>query len=439
MNVIQTKIIKINGDIMTKKMFLILTIIMVSTMTLSCAGSKVSKNKFSPYYFYTNTNQYLFEISRYELSQYITFDGLTYKGSYLDDRRMTKEDLDDIKENRNVQAIPSIVVPQVGFTTESINMKLYPTHHTIHRGNKKFDSNQYTRMSAFSPVFILHTSKDGDFYYIMTEFMRGWIPADKVKIYSQVAFSGIQQMPFIRVIKDNTTIGNVKYGIGDKVPILEKNKDSVVLLSPYGTYVTAHMDGSFIIGNAVFDEKLMKTMAESQLNNPYDWGGKDGYRDCSAYVRDLWRVFGADIPRSSGLQRLVGKKLIDKPKSKDEFYTVLRNAKPYKTLIFFKGHVIMYGGMENGDYIIYHAVNTLKNDKGKKIVLAKVTKNKLQEEKFTEIWQRVTRVSEISPLISPELPKEPELIEITNIMNKISEFGGNEAVADYKLENSKTQ
>ena len=54
----------------------------------------------------------------------------------------------------------------------------------------------------------------------------------------------------------------------------------------------------------------------------------------------------------------------------------------------------MYGGMENGDYIIYHAVNTLKNDKGKKIVLAKVTKNKLQEEKFTEIWQRVTRVSE---------------------------------------------
>lgn len=418
---------------MRKKLLLILVTIVVSILSVSCAStSKVSKHKYSPYYFYTNTNDFMFEMSRYEISKYITFDKLAYRGSYLDDRRMTKEDMEEIRDNRNVKAIPSVVVPQVGFTTESINMKLYPTHHTIHRGNEKFDSNQYTRMSAFLPVFIMHTSKDGEFYYVMTEFMRGWVPVDKIKIYSQVAFSGIQQMPFIRVIKDNTTIGGVKYGIGDKVPLLSYDNNEALVLTPQGTYAKAKLDGSFVIGNAKYDEKLMKEMAESQLNNPYDWGGKAGYRDCSAYVRDLWRVFGADIPRSSGLQKLVGKKLIDKPKSEKEFYTVLKNAKPYRTLIFFKGHVIMYGGMEDGDYIIYHAVNTLKNDKGKKIKLAKVAKNKLKEEQFVKIWKRVIRVSEISPLISPELPKEPELIEITNIMDKISRFGGKHVVADNK-------
>ena len=416
---------------MRKKLLLILVTIVVSIMSVSCAStSKVAKHKYSPYYFYTNTNDYMFEMSRYELSKYITFDNLAYRGSYLDDRRMTKEDMEIIRDNRNVKAIPSVVVPQVGFTTESLNMKLYPTHHTIHRGNEKFDSNQYTRMSAFLPVFIMHTSKDGQFYYVMTEFMRGWVPVEKIKIYSQVAFSGIQQMPFIRVIKDNTTIGGVKYGIGDKVPLLSYDNNEALVLTPQGTYAKAELNGSFVIGNAKYDEKLMKAMAESQLNNPYDWGGKAGYRDCSAYVRDLWRVFGADIPRSSGLQKLVGKKLIDKPKSEKEFYTVLKNAKPYRTLIFFKGHVIMYGGMEDGDYIIYHAVNTLKNDKGKKVKLAKVAKNKLKEEQFVKIWQRVIRVSEISPLISPELPKEPELIEITNIMDKISKFGGKHVVAD---------
>ncbi len=418
---------------MRKKLLLILVTIVVSIMSVSCAStSKVAKHKYSPYYFYTNTNDYMFEMSRYELSKYITFDKLAYRGSYLDDRRMTKADMEEIRDNRNVKAIPSVVVPQVGFTTESLNMKLYPTHHTIHRGNEKFDSNQYTRMSAFLPVFIMHTSKDGQFYYVMTEFMRGWVPVEKIKIYSQVAFSGIQQMPFIRVIKDNTTIGGVKYGIGDKVPLLSYDNNEALVLTPQGTYAKAELNGSFVIGNAKYDEKLMKAMAESQLNNPYDWGGKAGYRDCSAYVRDLWRVFGADIPRSSGLQKLVGKKLIDKPKSEKEFYTVLKNAKPYRTLIFFKGHVIMYGGMEDGDYIIYHAVNTLKNDKGKKVKLAKVAKNKLKEEQFVKIWQRVIRVSEISPLISPELPKEPELIEITNIMDKISKFGGKHIVADNK-------
>lgn len=418
---------------MSKKLLLILVTIIAASMVTSCASSsKVSKSKFSPYYFYTNTTDFMFEMSRYELSQYITFDRLAYKGSYINDRSMTKEDLELIKENRNVKAIPSVVVPQVGFTTESINMKLYPTHDTIHRGNKKFDSNQYTRMSAFAPVFIMHTSKDGEFYYIMSEFMRGWVPANKIKIYSQVAFSGIQQMPFIRVIKDNTIIGGIKYGIGDKVPLLSYDNEQALVLTPQGSYASAKMDGSYVIGNALYDEKLMKEMAESQLENPYDWGGKEGYRDCSAYVRDLWRVFGADIPRSSGLQKLVGKKLIDKPNNEEEFYAVLRNAKPYRTLIFFKGHVIMYGGMEDGDYVIYHAVNSLRNDKGKKVLLSKVAKNKLKEEKFMNIWKRVIRVSEISPLISPELPKEPEIIEITNIMDKISEIGGTQVLAENK-------
>lgn len=418
---------------MNKKLLLILITIIAATMVSSCASSsKVSKSKFSPYYFYTNTNDFLFEISRYELSKYITFDRLTYKGSYLNDRPMTKDDLELIKENRNVRAIPSVVVPQVGFTSESLNMKLYPTHDTIHRGNDKFDSNQYTRMSAFAPVFIMHKSKDGEFYYIMSEFMRGWVPVNKIIIYSQVAFSGIQQMPFIRVTRDNTTIGGVKYGIGDKVPLLSYNSENALVLTPQGRYAEISMDGSYIIGNALYNEELMKEIAESVLDNPYDWGGKEGYRDCSAYVRDLWRVFGADIPRSSGLQKLVGKKLIDKPKNQEEFYAVLRNAKPYRTLIFFKGHVIMYGGMENDDYIIYHAVNTLKDDDGKKVVIAKVAKNRLKEEKFVNIWQRVIRVSEISPLISPELPKEPEIIEITNIMDKISEISSSHVVAENK-------
>ncbi len=408
---------------MRKKILLVFIIVILSFMGLSCSNTTVGKSKFSPYYFYTDTNKYLFEISRYELSKLITFDKLAYKGSYYGDRRMTKEDFENIKDNRNVSGIPSIIVPQVGFTLRSLNMKLYPTNTTIHRGNDKFDANQYTRISAFAPVFILHISKDREFYYVMTEFMRGWIPAADVKIYSQVAFSGIQQMPFIRVVQDNVTIGNVKYGIGDKVPMLSEDDKSVVVLTPDGSYAAVEKNNSFVSGNAVYSENFMKSMAESQLNNPYDWGGKEGYRDCSAYVRDLWRVFGADIPRSSGLQKLVGKKLLDKPKSEEEFYAVLRNAKPYRTLLFFKGHVIMYGGMEDGDYVIYHAVNTLLNDDGKKVVISKVAKNKLKEEKFVNIWKRVIRVSEISPLISPELPKEPELIEITNIMDKISEIG----------------
>ena len=72
----------------------------------------------------------------------------------------------------------------------------------------------------------------------------------------------------------------------------------------------------------------------------------------------------------------------------------------------------------------------------KKVLIAKVAKNKLREERFINIWKRVIRVSEISPLISPELPKEPELIEITNIMDKISKIGSYEKeMAEQNIQN----
>ena len=87
---------------MSKKILLVVTVILTS-MILSCSSTSVGKSKFSPYYFYTDTNKYLFEISRYELSKLITFDRLAYKGSYIDDREMTKEDLENIKDNRNVK------------------------------------------------------------------------------------------------------------------------------------------------------------------------------------------------------------------------------------------------------------------------------------------------------------------------------------------------
>ncbi len=427
-----------------KKYLLSLFTIFLLLFATSCAGvtsnkrgySPISKNKYSPYYYYTDTNRFLFKISKHELVELITYDNLGYKGSYYGKKPMKQEDLESIKDNRNLENIPKVVEPQVGFTIASINMTIYPTDITIHRGNEKFDSNQYTRVSAFAPVFVLHTSKDKRFYYIMTEFMRGWIPSNSVKLYTKTEFAGIQQMPFVRVVKDNTTIGGVTYGIGDKIPLSKNLGPSVILLNPKGGYTEVKKDNSFIIGNAYYNEDLMKTMAESQLDNPYDWGGKEGFRDCSAYVRDLWRVFGAEIPRSSGLQKLVGKNLMDKPNSAEEFYALLDNAKPYKTLIFFKGHVMMYGGKVDGDYIIYHSVNSLVNDKGKKIKLAKVAKNKLKEEMFLDIWKRVIRVSEISPLISPELPKEPEILEITSIKDRISKYknisAGGECLQGYQ-------
>lgn len=406
-----------------KKIYLIIVLL---TFITSCATKNTelkSQHKYSPYYFFADTTVPYKEIGGKQLYDFISFDGLAWKGSYLNNKKMIKQDLDNIKENRNLNGIKRKMRLQYGFTRERTNMRLYPTSDTIHRGNVKFDANQYSSISPFTPLYIAHISKDGKFYYCLTDFLRGWIEVDKINIYGTDDFIKIQKMDHLRVVKDHTSIGNVVYGIGDKVPLIAKGITRAAVLSPENKKVVVPLDNSkYLVGDAIFSEKYIKSIAESVMDNPYDWGGKEGRRDCSSYVRDLWRVFGANIPRSTGTQNLVGKTLLFKPKKAEDFYTVLDEAKPFKTLIFFKGHVILYAGKENNDYVIYHAVSKLKNDDGDIVDFYKVTRNELKKEGFLNIWQRVVKVVEISPLISPKLPYVPEISTLNSLENEIIKY-----------------
>lgn len=406
-----------------KKIYLIIVLL---TFITSCATKNTelkSQHKYSPYYFFADTTVPYKEIGGKQLYDFISFDGLAWKGSYLNNKKMIKQDLDNIKENRNLNGIKRKMRLQYGFTRERTNMRLYPTSDTIHRGNVKFDANQYSSISPFTPLYIAHISKDGKFYYCLTDFLRGWIEVDKINIYGTDDFIKIQKMDHLRVVKDHTSIGNVVYGIGDKVPLIAKGITRAAVLSPENKKVVVPLDNSkYLVGDAIFSEKYIKSIAESVMDNPYDWGGKEGRRDCSSYVRDLWRVFGANIPRSTGTQNLVGKTLLFKPKKAEDFYAVLDEAKPFKTLIFFKGHVILYAGKENNDYVIYHAVSKLKNDDGDIVDFYKVTRNELKKEGFLNIWQRVVKVVEISPLISPKLPYVPEISTLNSLENEIIKY-----------------
>lgn len=400
-------------------------LLLISLFLFTACGSSalLIESKASPYYYFYDSSNIISEMDRWNAKAIIDYDSLTNKGSFLNDLKtyqITDRQIKVIRNNRNLGKIPKGFTPLVGFTKEHLNMRLYPTMDTIHRGNPLFDYNQYTSIPAFTPVVILHTSKDENFYFVAAPFIRGWIQAEKVRIYSYSAYTDIVALPRASILADNVTIGNTEYFMGDKVPYIQENKDNVTFLTPTGGYVTLPKGKNFAIGYATYSEKNIKNLLDSQLNKPYDWGGKMGFRDCSSYVRDIWSSFGADLPRSSGLQRIVGRRLIGKPNNEKEFYDVLKVAKPYKTLIFFKGHVMIYGGMENGDYIVYHSSWSLKNDKGDLVYNKKIVKQYLKKERFTNIWQRVIAVQEISPNISPALPHEPYISPLVPIANKIN-------------------
>lgn len=354
---------------------------------------------FPPYFFSANLGEYSDLIDGQTVRSYISFDSPSEDTKFIDSNVFTSESRESLMENTGMEDVPESVYVKFGFTVKSVNMRMMPSDVILHKGNPNFDMNQYTRVGASSPVAILHISKDSKYYYAQTEFMRGWIPADSVSFNTQKAFSDILHMPFLRVMKDGIAIGDVTYSIGDKIPIINKSFFGYNVRLPSGEEKYVRNDSALNFNNEEFSFGKMRSIAEGLLGNPYDWGGKSGFRDCSSFVRDLWLVFGLNLPRNTALQSAVGKEIIGKPSSKQEFYNALSNAKPFKTLIFFKGHVILYGGMQDEDFIVYHAVNRLVKDSGETQTIASVVRQELIKEQFSEIWKRVIKVTEIDDIL----------------------------------------
>lgn len=370
--------------------------IFIFSFFILCAFShSILAQGFPAYYFSADLLEYPSVLDGETVKEYVNFDYLSFDTKYLGDEKFTTELMEPIVENMDVQDIPESVHIRFGFTLESVNMRRAPSQMVLHKGNPNFDMMQYTRVGASSPVAVLHSSADEIYYYVQIPFMRGWIPKKSVILYDEKKFKEILALPSLRIKKDGMDIGGIRYFIGNTIPIEKKKGGGYNVILPDGRKAYVKKSEKSVLNKEEFSPAKIKKIAEALLGAPYDWGGKKGFRDCSSFVRDLWLVFGVNLPRNTALQSVAGKELLGKPESKKEFYEALSAAKPFKTLIFFKGHVMLYGGMEKGDFIVYHAVNSLRNDFGEKAVIASVVKQMLFRDHYSSIWERVVKVVEI--------------------------------------------
>jgi len=97
-------------------------------------------------------------------------------------------------------------------------------------------------------------------------------------------------------------------------------------------------------------------LANELINEPYGWGGLYQNRDCSAMIRDLFTPFGLWLPRHSADQAKEVGTFIDlqrlSPKEKEMM--ILKRGVPYLTLIWRRGHIMLYIGSYQGNALIFH-------------------------------------------------------------------------------------
>ncbi|MBR6308519.1 MAG: SH3 domain-containing protein [Lachnospiraceae bacterium] len=316
---------------------------------------------------------------------------------YLNDIPTDKAYWDTLLESLNLEALDSRVSLRFGYSVTRGVLKRFPTDDEIYGsdGNLYYDELIQSDLQPFMPVAILHESKDGEWYYVLTYGYGGWTRIENVAVCESKEDWADRKNPQsflvvtgkeLRLSTDPYTKGlsDLLVPMGTVLPVvsIEEAPEDIHNRISFGNYIaklpTRGEDG-FIedvyvlipasedvnLGYLPYTEENVAKLSFKHLGAVYGWGGAYNGQDCSGYVREVYACFGFNLPRAARTQAdYACEKNVDVTKmSVAEKIDILNDA-PIGTLVFFPGHIMMYMGTVDGvPYCISSAGNfsTIEN------------------------------------------------------------------------------
>lgn len=245
-----------------------------------------------------------------------------------------------------------------------------------------FDYLQNSFIYAYTPVKISHISKDFGWSFIYNSVVVGFIEN------KNIAYINDEDLNIYKSSKDFIMPKK------DKIALLDKNEDFVeyarigmplALSKESANFYTIRVfkkdlnnnaklieikvkkEDFFKLGDS-FSSTDLKKIANELIGQNYGWGGLNGNRDCSAFLKDVFGTFGVFLARNSQDQiyqkDYLNRKIffnISKLSNKEKYNYIKSNAIPFATLLALKGHIVLYLGEFNNKIYILHNLWGIKN------------------------------------------------------------------------------
>jgi hypothetical protein len=227
---------------------------------------------------------------------------------------------------------------------------------------------QQSSVNANTPLFVSHFSKDRAWCYVETPFANGWLPVRDIAMVDRDLIADWKKREFAAVIRRRLPIydGLGRYcfdaSLGAQFPIAGGEGGSYrVLLARPSARGQAELQEATIPKSAAVKKPLLLTqrniarLINQMIGQPYGWGGLYGERDCSAALMDLFAGFNLWLPRNSSEQARAGIFAdLSRFKPKEREKVVRSLGIPYLTLLWLKGHVLLYLGEYHGRAAVFH-------------------------------------------------------------------------------------
>ncbi|MCR4655459.1 MAG: SH3 domain-containing protein [Lachnospiraceae bacterium] len=305
---------------------------------------------------------------------------------------------------------------QYGICVRRSDVRAYPTELIIadDPGDNDFDNVQISGIRVGEPVIVRGGSTDGRYYYCFTSCVSGWIPADDIAICrSRDEWLRAWHFPEDKTLvvtsskiyleQSNTSPGlsQMMLTMGTVLERIEpyECEETITNRSSYYNYpvwipardesgmyereqalVSAH--NGISEGFLPLTGRNILTQAYEMLGDTYGWGGMLSSADCSGYIRDVYKCFGFELPRNTTWQSAMPVLKYDLSVAEDEDKKELFNELPPGTILFFKGHEMLYLGHEGDNYYVISSSSSLMDqDSGEKVRVRSVIINSLDDTK----------------------------------------------------------
>ena len=284
---------------------------------------------------------------------------------------------------------------QRGITIKHTNVRALPTAQAFYHDPKKvgegfpFDYNQNTAYYLNTPLFISHYSLDGKWAYVRGSAAYGWIKTSDMAVVDRTFIKKFKNGKYGVTVRDNTKLYHdgrevtlVKLGTifpMTTVKTKKRKEKTVYLFADRGKggralLHTASVSKAGLIAKKpiAMTPKNVALIARQFYNEPYGWGGLMQTRDCSSFTKDFFAPFGLFLRRNSSKQARDGSycNIRGIPKSKKK-KTIISKAKPFRSMLYVPGHIVLYLGQYKGEPVIMHTYWGARLKDGSKKVLAR--------------------------------------------------------------------
>ncbi|GAA7180587.1 SH3 domain-containing C40 family peptidase [Helicobacter pylori] len=303
---------------------------------------------------------------------------------------------DELIKSMDIAHYPSAKIKAV--VVRDSDVRAVPTNKPYYLSQKGYPFDRYQNSLIFqgTPVLITHFNLDKTYAHIQSSFVYGWIKVSDLAYMHDKDIELLTKIKnYVVPIKDKIPL-YTDYGdfytdarVGELFALIPQSQNASQNpqkkeLKAYGFlrdakgYATLQSvilnEKDFFVFPKAFTSENMAYFIDTMLGQKYGWGGLLGNRDCSAFTRDSFANFGILLPRNSYAQSRYANNYVDlssmKAKEKEDY--IIKNATPFGTLIYLKGHIMLYLGERNHQAIVAHSIWSVQTQKHFKTLSHKI-------------------------------------------------------------------